>query len=348
MVGQIKKLFFAPIAATCLLLNSNCANQTQVIGAAVQSGVPVSTESGSPSSVSSLPGGAGCAPGTSPKPLPVGLLITAPDLPGALVNMGCGNVVVAGNVAVNSSSNMAGIISGSGSVTAPQINFVGNYVESGSGKFVNAQSGTPSVPDFLANVPAPDISGVSVQSSHLLTIKSGSVQLSPGIYQGGIQISGSAVVTMAAGMYVFENGGLSLEGNSSLSGSGVLLYHVNTSPIATSQAGMCDSDNNQYGPSGIDQFVFSGTGSVSLSAASSGAYQGIVFFDRSSISFITLLGCANVSFSGTFYDPNGRLLSAGDVKLTGSSAFIVRRMVALGDSELSIGSASEMRMPVCQ
>ena len=108
------------------------------------------------------------------------------------------------------------------------------------------------------------------------------VTLQPGTYNGGIQISGNAKVTFAPGTYYLNGGGFSVSGNAVVTGTGVFVYNA---PKSVS-----------------DAINISGNASVTLSASTSGAYQGVAIFqNRTSTAAITITGNGSLKLTGTLY-----------------------------------------------
>jgi hypothetical protein len=70
-------------------------------------------------------------------------------------------------------------------------------------------------------------SGVKIPSgSSGVTISSGTWTICPGTYVGGVQINGTASVTMVSGVYYMAGGGFSVTGSASLNGAaGVMIYN---------------------------------------------------------------------------------------------------------------------------
>ena len=77
-------------------------------------------------------------------------------------------------------------------------------------------------------------------------------------------MSGNAKLTMGGGIYIIEGGGFSVSGNSSVTGSGVMIFNAGSKYPST---------GGTYG-----SITLSGTGTFNLSPATSGLYAGIVFF----------------------------------------------------------------------
>jgi hypothetical protein len=251
---------------------------------------------------------------------------------GALTDSGKGSVVVnGGSVVVDSSNAAAVVVSGNGSITAPLYDLVtgAGISITGKGQVVGqVQGGQTATADPLAGLAPPDPTTLSVQSNSTLKISGKQVvTLNPGEYIGGIQISGQAQVTLNPGVYYFKGGGFSVSGNASVTdlGQGVLLYNAPAS-------------------SG-DTISISGKGSVSLSAITSGPYQGLTIFqDRNSTTAISITGNGSTVISGTIYaakatlsitgnggldskgnplDQIGSLLLVADLSISGNGSFRV-------------------------
>ncbi len=79
----------------------------------------------------------------------------------------------------------------------------------------------PQIQDPLASKPEPVVLPVCLQSK--LKITSGFRTLDPGTYCNGLEISGTAVVTMNPGIYSFKDGPLVVKQNASLKGNGISL-----------------------------------------------------------------------------------------------------------------------------
>ena len=95
-------------------------------------------------------------------------------------------------------------------------------------------------------------------------------------------------MTLLPGIYILQGGGLTVSGNSHLTGTGVMIYNAST--------GLGD---------GID---FSGTSTITLSAPTSGAYQGIVFYQNraSKVPVVLGSGVVAVNLTGVVYAPAPR------------------------------------------
>ena len=252
------------------------------------------------------------------------------------IETGSGNITAAG-ITVNGNFSD----SGSNSIHTTQLNVVGNMSVSGStsitattgikygGTYNKSGSGTVSpapvhgtvtaVADPFATIPPPTFNASSCDYTNAHVSGSGTTNLSPGVYCGGIQISGSGTVNFASGTYVLYGGGMNYSGSGDLDGSGVMFYNTgDTSSTATYK---------------ISPVSMSGSGSMNLSAASSGTYQGLLVFQDRTQTYSTantVSGSGNIS-TGTFYFPTTELdytgsatahyqaLVANVIKLSGSA-----------------------------
>jgi hypothetical protein len=231
-------------------------------------------------------------------PFRMGILVLDPALPGALNNNGNGLMkVVNADVIDNSKAPDAAVATGSGTIVAPNFFITGDpgTSVSGSGKFdgniFNKQSPTP---DPLAYLDPPDKSTLTVQSSNSTQISgTKNVQLYPGIYKGGISVSGQASVTLNPGIYYMLDGGFSFAGQGNLTANGVMIY---TDPKSTS-----------------DTVNVNGLGAINWSPMATGPYKGIALWQRrSSTNTVTMSGNGTSSITGTFYAQKGMLAVSGN------------------------------------
>jgi hypothetical protein len=112
------------------------------------------------------------------------------------------------------------------------------------------------------------------------------------VYQGGIYITSNAKVTLQPGVYVIEGGGLRMDGNSALKGTGVMVYNT--------------------GGAAAGPISLTGGGGVDLAAPTSGIYQGISFFqDRAVTQPVTMQGSSNSSVAGMVYAPSAAVSVGG-------------------------------------
>jgi hypothetical protein len=204
--------------------------------------------------------------------------------------------VVSGYVYVNSTSSSALSASGNAKITATASFIAGSDSLSGnasiSGALVTAAS---PLSDPLSWLPAPTTSMLAVAASTAVSVSGNDTRtLEPGVYQNGISLSGNAQVQLKPGVYYISEGGLSLSGNASLTGLGVLIYNASTKTGIT----------------------LSGNGRVQLTPSSTGTYAGITIYqNRSSSAAVNLSGNGAMDIRGTLYMPHAALTLSGNAQL---------------------------------
>src|SRR5437667_3596854 len=136
------------------------------------------------------------------------------------------NVTGGAKVIVNSDDPSAAITNG-GMITAPEIDIVGGVSTTGGkgGFFGGVNLGTEPQPDPLRNIPEPDMSSLAEQSKNKTQYSSGNHTLSPGVYHGGINVSGKGSLTLTPGIYYMDGGGFSMSGQGNLYAAGVMIFN---------------------------------------------------------------------------------------------------------------------------
>jgi Flp pilus assembly protein TadG len=197
------------------------------------------------------------------------------------------------DIDANSSSSSAVTLSGGASLSASDLNIMGNYQTSGGssvGATTKIKTGV-TTPDPYASLSIPAFSGCD-QTGY--TLRAGSATISPGVYCNGITVKGGGHLTMNPGTYIINGGGFTVSA-SSVSGAGV--------GVAMTGA------TGTWG-----QINISGGSSISLAAPSSGTMQGVVFYmDRNAPSNITqtISGTSSLSLTGSVYLPSQPLTFTG-------------------------------------
>jgi hypothetical protein len=186
-----------------------------------------------------------------------------------------------------------------------------------------------------ANLPTPTPSTPCAADPH---ITGGTVTLNAGTYCG-ITITGNATVTFNPGTYILSGGGFSAgSSGTTLTGSGVTFYNT------------CSSSPCNGGSTGYQPISVSGNIAATLSAPTSGAYQGILFYQDPTVSTSSsdqITGNTSLNLSGVLYFPNSNLKFAGGSSSSGGSTIVVADTVTftggtsyVGDSPSSTMSAS--------
>jgi hypothetical protein len=227
-----------------------------------------------------------------------GILILDPTSPGSLTDNGGGTAtVVNADVIVDSNAPNAAISTGGGQVSAPNFYITGvpGTSTSGGGTFTgNIIDNQPPTPDPLAYLPAPDPTTMVVQSNNATNYAgTQTVSIQPGVYTGGIHVSGQVTLNMAPGIYYMDGGGFSFTGQGNLNATGVMIY---TAPQSNS-----------------DNININGLGQINFSPPTTGLYRGITLWQqRSSTNTISLNGNGTSTMYGTFYAQHGTLAVSGN------------------------------------
>jgi hypothetical protein len=180
------------------------------------------------------------------------------------------------------------------------------------------------VADPLTHLAAPSPSGLTNYGAVTVSGTS-SKSLSPGIYSQ-ISISGSATVTLNPGMYTLERGGLTVSGLASLTGNGILIYNTGSK---------YPSAGGNYGA-----ITLSGSGTVKLSAATTGVYAGIVIDqDPNDMQTLALSGTA-VAVTGTVYAPKAPLVLSGSAQLNATLDVDLLTMSGSAVDSTSVGGGA--------
>jgi hypothetical protein len=250
-----------------------------------------------------------------------GIIVLDSTSSGSLTDNGGGAGAATGRIIVDSSSPSGAIVTGGGSLTAPQFVLTGTpgWSTSGGGTFNGTiLTGQVPTPDPLAFLPEPDTSGLTLQSNNTVKQQNqGSLSLQPGIYRGGINVTGGDM-TLAPGICYMDGGGFSFSGQGSLSASGVIIVNA---PNKNS-----------------DVVSITGSGVINVSPMTTGIYAGISLWQtRTSTNTVTISGGgAGSNLSGTFYAQHGLMKISGgngvgvgsqyisyDLNITGSAAMSV-------------------------
>jgi len=197
---------------------------------------------------------------------------------------------------VDSNASDAGVTTGSGTVSVSsntEMDFSGSPGATGSGSWIGpiATNQTP-VPDPLLYLPEPTGTGATTYKK-VNAAGNQVVTVDPGVYTGGIKISGQASLIMNPGIYYMAGGGFSFTGQGSLTAIGVMIVNL---PGSNS-----------------DVININGTGAINMAPMTTGIYRGILLWQqRSSTNTIFVTGNGTSQISGTFYAAHGTLNVSGN------------------------------------
>jgi hypothetical protein len=223
--------------------------------------------------------------------------------------VGTADVELDCGIQVNSSNSVALDQNGSSCVTASSIRVVGGVA--GSCLDPVPVTGAAASPDPLIDREPPTHGGCD----HNGKVKvNKDTTLDPGVYCGGISISGNAEVTFLSGLYVLKGGTFKVAGSSALQGTEVAFYLTDDAELDITAT------------------------SIDFSAPGSGDLEGILFFqDRNDSAAIVhkIAGNADLALDGTLYFAPSRL----DFRGTSSAALptpliVVRKLRFVGTTAL--------------
>src|SRR5262249_35086773 len=159
---------------------------------------------------------------------------------------------------VDSRSSTALQASGSARVTAGAIRVVGGVQRTGNATLSPAPvTGVTAVTDPMAGLAAytggTNQGSINISGTTSRTINRG--------ISSSITVSGSARLTLNAGVYAISGGGFNVSGNGIVTGTGVMIYNAGS---------------NYPGAGGTFGAInISGNASLTLTAATTGAYAGV-------------------------------------------------------------------------
>lgn len=218
----------------------------------------------------------------------------------------------------NSTSTDGIKIAGNSTLNAAGESVVGNYAIDGNPSVaVTPQSGALPIPDPLAYLKAPTISGCG--SAHKTST------LSPGCYNGLSITKGT--VSLDPGVYVI-NGALKLTGQATLTGTDVTIYLTSAGSVSVE-----------------------GQATLDLTAPTSGTYNGILFYqDAGNSSTAKFAGGSDSTLTGILYFPDAQVELVGGTSSSSSVSVIASSMKFAGNDSMNnyadANSSTPLRRPV--
>jgi Flp pilus assembly protein TadG len=225
------------------------------------------------------------------------------------ISMGDSARLTAGTCVVYSNAPSPSSLSmkNNGVLTVEFACIAGGVMQSGTGnRFPRSMPVTdcPGIDDPLKNRPAPNFDSKSCD--YTATTITTPQTLSPGIYCGGLTVSGGAKATLSPGTYIIKDGLLSVGSGGELSGDHVGFFL--TGPGA---------------PTGI---FFQSDSTISLSAPTKGDMAGLLLFeDRNNSRGLThtIASQRARKFEGTIYLPKYGLTISGRNTIADQSDFTI-------------------------
>jgi len=277
--------------------------------------------------------------GVTDFPKPYAVIALDPDDCDAFRQTGTADLtIVGGGVMINSDCASSALSkTGSGNLFAEgDIDVVGGSTISGSGVVSPAPRTVPwTTTDPLASIsppavgsPSPTSPGTASTPQTLRILTPGSYALQPGTYYGGIEINCSGcTVTLASGVYVMAGGGFTKMGNPDISGDEVMIYLTD-----------CNGPNDSAPCSGdgaAKPAKLAGGGTLELTPATSGDYEGITFWQDRKITDDFSINGDNTLVQGIFYAPGARLDLGGGTSL-GTVQLVANTIRVSGNAPLSL------------
>jgi Flp pilus assembly protein TadG len=239
---------------------------------------------------------------------------------------GTGSISGGAAVIVNSDAPDAAVTTGGSTLTAADFSIVGGT--SGEGFIGNVHTGEDPQPDPLRNLAEPTMSDYSEQSNGPKHYSNGNRTISPGVYHGGITITGQANVTMLPGVYYMDGGGFSFMGQGNLVANGVMIYN---SPKSSSDNISLSGSNN---------------GSITMTPPTSGLYQGMTLFqERAATNSMNISGNGGFYVTGTFYTAGSLMNVTGNGAAQIGSQYISRLLDVNGAGGLEIDYNPDQVIP---
>ncbi len=194
---------------------------------------------------------------------------------------GCG-------VQVNSTASSALSVKGGANLTASDICVAGRASAKSGATSPEPKEYCPAITDPLAGLETPDVGACDFVD---LSLNGAMTTLDPGVYCGGLDIGKSSDITLSPGLYIIQDGPLSVATGSSISGSEVTVFLTGDDALLSFKSGSI----------------------INLTAPRSGAMEGVLLFQDPDFGGVhDWKGKSTTSLQGVIYFPSGRLVSKND------------------------------------
>ncbi len=184
---------------------------------------------------------------------------------------------------------------------------------------------TPMADPLAYLVPPTDFADFGCTYTALFDITTTDTTLDPDVYCGGIRISMSANVIFNPGNYTIGGRGLEISGSGIVEGTGVMFYLLPTTtgiPV-----------HRHLGPSKTVHFA--GSANVTLSAPTSGDYEGVLIWQDAATPNDLLAvfnGGPDLELNGVLYFPNNPVRFAGNGDPGGATSIVARTVYITGNA----------------
>lgn len=271
----------------------------------------------------------------------------------ALDKFAAGAITVSGTSDINTpdctiiarSNNPSAItVNGGVSINAGGIgygNFGGGYVQNGQGSVNPTPVPVPGPEDPYKNVAEPLAANYTVQSNAMLQTST-SMTLQPGVYNGGIKITGGDIV-LDPGVYIVD--GFAATGGT-ITGNGVMIFNMGTNKnnnisiggnVQTDLHGIYESQTVAQGgtvPNDYEDMLFFNSRNAVVGNGNSGNADG------------TLLGTSDAIYDGIMYFPTVGLKYGGNANQTSPFALIIANTIDFaGTPQLGVNYTDNNRNP---
>ncbi|NBX67162.1 MAG: hypothetical protein EBQ96_09225 [Proteobacteria bacterium] len=213
-------------------------------------------------------------------------------------------------MAVNSDSDTALYLNGNVNINVGDVSIHGDYDVAGNSatfEYNSIKTSATQVEDPYADLNVPTYAACSSTNKRKGNKYTANTTLNPGVYCGGITISGNTTVTFRPGVYILDGGDFKVTGNGSMTGSGVSFVLTNSA-----------SAGGKYGSLNI-----SGGRRITFTAPTSGnVMEGVAFYqDRNAPSSASnsITGTADIFVSGASYFPAAEITYGGNAGSTSDS-----------------------------
>jgi len=242
-----------------------------------------------------------------------GVILLDPSSTGSLDMYGGGTLTVGGSggtVYVNSGAAKAVEMQNGATITAANLDIVGDDSVSGSTINATVNTGQQSITDPLAALAAPtkttDLGSLNLYNGTTETVGTGD-QTAVYYYSGGISVNSGSKLTLNGGIYILGSYGLTIASGTFIANNCMFYFTGSGSSWAVA--------------------TFEGGTTTTITAPTTGTYAGMALFqDRSTPSADSLVvdNGATVSISGTIYLPSI------DVNYSGGTHTLGNQIIAYG------------------